>query len=57
MDDLDYLEGILKSSYERHGEKPLTNRWLMNIVRMAIRNKERNAMTDDWDYLTIDDIM
>ena len=53
MDDLDYLEGILLSSYERHGEKPLTNRWLLNIVRMAKRNKQRE---DYWDEASQDDL-
>lgn len=53
MDDLGYLEEILLSSYERHGEKPLTNRWLLNIVRMAKRNKQRGLF---WDEASIDDI-
>ena len=55
MSDLDYLIDILESSVERHGEKPLTNRWMLNIVKMAQRKRGAN-IPHSWDWLTMDDI-
>lgn len=56
MDDLDSLVRVLESSVERHGEKPLTNRWLLNIIKMSQRNQSRKSRMDDWDWVTWDDI-
>ena len=42
---LDLLADILQESVKKNGEKPLTNKWLMNIVLMAI--EERNRREDD----------
>lgn len=54
--DYDDLIDILESSVEKHGEKPLTNRWLLNILRMAERRRISKADYDSWDFLTMDDI-
>lgn len=36
--ELQTLIKILEESVVRNGEKPLTNKWLLNILRMAERN-------------------
>ena len=38
MEPLEYLESVLQMSVEKNGEKVLTNKHLLNIVSMAIRN-------------------
>lgn len=38
---------ILKRSVERNGEKPLTNRWLLNICNMADRYVEHQSMAEE----------
>jgi hypothetical protein len=35
--ELDEIIEILEKSVEKHGEVPLTNTWLLNILRMAQR--------------------
>ena len=37
------LAHVLERSVERNGEIALTNRHLLNIVRMAIQNKKEEA--------------
>jgi DNA gyrase inhibitor GyrI len=32
---------VLEKSIEKHGEKPLTNKYLLNILRMVERELER----------------
>ena len=54
---IDELIEILASSVEKHGEQPLTNRWLLNIVRMAVRNHERDIEYDHLSGLSMDDIL
>jgi len=34
---------ILEESVEKNGEKPLTNKWLLNILKMWERRKELDA--------------
>ena len=50
MGDLDYLIDILESSVEKHGEKPLTNKWLLNIVKMAEKSARREEDYDDFGW-------
>ena len=45
MEDFDYLMEALEDSIKRHGEKPLTNVWLLNIMRMAQRRAERDDLS------------
>jgi len=37
-----HLKEVLKRSVEKNGEKPLTNAWLLNIIKMAERDEERD---------------
>jgi len=46
MTDLDYLIEALEASISKHGEKPLTNKWLLNIVRLA--NNNQDNPDEDW---------
>jgi len=39
---IDYIKIILEKSVKKHGEKPLTNKYLLNIINMAEKQKERN---------------
>lgn len=55
----DTLISILEESVRRNGEKPLTNRWLLNILKMADRAEYINSVNkwqeqdvwppSDWD--------
>lgn len=42
MDDLQNIIWVLERSVKRNGEQPLTNKWLLNIMKMA----ERKAVYD-----------
>jgi hypothetical protein len=37
----DYLIETLERSVEKNGEKPLTNKWLLNLLRSAKRKQDR----------------
>ena len=52
--ELDELIWVLEKSVEKHGEKPLTNKWLLNIVKMAQKNCEEDE--HPWDWVEPDDI-
>jgi hypothetical protein len=50
-ENYDYLIEILEASVEKNGEKPLTNKWLLNILKI-VRQKieqEDNAMGCGFD--------
>lgn len=42
-DDLDDVIAILEASVRRNGEQPLTNRWLLNILRMVQRHQNEDS--------------
>ena len=44
---LDILIDILEKSVEKNGEKPLTNKWLLNILKQVDKQIERE---EDDDY-------
>ena len=46
MGDLQSIIEVLEKSVEKHGEKPLTNIWLLNILKQA----ERKAIYNDEGY-------
>lgn len=46
MSGLEFLENVLECSVKKNGEIPLTNRHLLNIVKMAIR----------WEYESDEDV-
>lgn len=50
-ENYDYLIEILEASVEKNGEKPLTNKWLLNIIKKARQKKEQrhNAMDCGFD--------
>lgn len=43
-ENYDYLIEILEESVKKNGEKPLTNKWLLNILKL-VRNKIENEDT------------
>jgi len=45
----------LEASLEKHGEKPLTNRWLLNIVRIAQKKSEQEEIPL-WEWCDSGDI-
>lgn len=55
MSDLEILKDILEASVEKNGEAPLTNRWLLNIVKLAQRKVEEQSIKD-WEWLSMEDI-
>jgi hypothetical protein len=48
MDKFQRLIQTLEKSVERHGEKPLTNAWLLNILKMT---EELSHRADDLEDL------
>lgn len=51
---MDILIRILEESIKRNGEKPLTNKWLLNILYMARQREEEIAMLEDAEMCRID---
>ena len=49
-ENYDYLIEILEESVKKNGEKPLTNKWLLNILKLVNKQKE----DDDDVYGTFD---
>ena len=37
---MDYLIKVLEESVKKNGEKPLTNKWLLNILKLADYKRE-----------------
>lgn len=55
MSDLFYLKEVLEKSVELNGEKPLTNRWLLNIVKKSMQKKDSEVI-NLWEYGSDEDI-
>lgn len=47
--DIDTLIEVLEASISRNGEKPLTNRWLLNIIKQ-VRNSQE--LEEEWEDRT-----
>lgn len=47
MEALEVLFQILQFSVAKHGEKPLTNTWLLHIVKLSLKTLEDRAKEDD----------
>lgn len=48
---VDYLIKILEESIKKHGEKPLTNKWLLNCLKLAQKKEEKEQeFYDKLDY-------
>ena len=45
----DYLIEVLEESVKRNGEKPLTNKWLLNILKVTEKNIHNHY--EDYDNL------
>ena len=39
-ENYDYLIDMLQESVRKNGEKPLTNKWLLNILKLVTRELE-----------------
>lgn len=53
-ENYDYLIEILEESVKKNGEKPLTNKWLLNILKLATKQIENecdfsSACGTNWD--------
>jgi hypothetical protein len=44
--DIETLIETLEKSVERNGEKPLTNKWLLNLVKQVKKSQELHQRTD-----------
>ena len=44
--ELDILISILEKSVEKNGEKPLINKWLLNILKQVEKQIEREERFD-----------
>jgi len=42
-----HLICVLENSIKKHGEIPLTNKHLLNIIKKALRNYEKQSFYDD----------
>lgn len=56
MENYSYLKEVLAESIKKNGEKPLTNKWLYNIINLAEKKieEEENRIDNigyhpDWD--------
>lgn len=47
MTEFENFIKILESSVERNGEKNLTNKWLLNIAKMSLRNYRRLDVSEE----------
>lgn len=46
-ENYDNLIFILEESVRKNGEKPLTNKWLLNILKMIDRRREEDDRFND----------
>ena len=46
--ELQILIEILEKSIKKNGEKPLTNKWLFNILKQAVRQIEKEEAEADF---------
>ena len=44
--ELGIMIDVLEKSVEKNGEKPLTNKWLSNILKIVEKNVERQGFLD-----------
>jgi len=47
MNEWDILVKVMKESVERNGEKPLTNKWLLNILLLVNRHIASRSIMED----------
>jgi len=44
---MDELINTLEHSLEKHGEKPMTNKWLLNLLKIARKKQENHLFFDE----------
>lgn len=56
QENYDYLIEILEESVNKNGEKPLTNKWLLNILKLVTKQMQiksegdlRGVFDPNWD--------
>ncbi len=54
MTDIAAIIKILELSVERNGEQPLTNKWLLNIIKMAMSCKSKQDEANEEKWLIIE---
>lgn len=42
--ELNYVIDVLEKSLEKHGETQLTNKWLLNILKIAQKKAEQDEI-------------
>lgn len=42
-ENYDYLIEMLEESVKKNGEKPLTNKWLLNILKLVTKQIEKEG--------------
>jgi hypothetical protein len=47
MESLEYLLEILEASLKKNGDIPITTKHLVNIIKMAQRNMEKDELQAD----------
>lgn len=52
MTDTEAIIKMLELSVEKNGEQPLTNKWLLNIIKMALSKKVKQDEIEE-EYYTI----
>ena len=48
-ENYDYLIEILEESVKKNGEKPLTNKWLLNILKITTKQIENERDFNEFD--------
>jgi hypothetical protein len=57
MEQWEILIDLLEKSVEKNGERPLTNRWLLNIMRLAEKSANDEEKRSDLEgHRFFDDI-
>lgn len=48
-EDYDNLIHLLEKSVEKNGEKPLTNKWLLNMLKMIQQERNKDFYESKFD--------
>lgn len=57
MDAYKLIE-VLQESVKRNGEKPLTNKWLLNIIIMVVKSEEAEEENfGEWEQGYLQDMI
>lgn len=53
-DEFFELVSILEASVKKNGDRPLTTKYLLNILNMVVRNMDERHMEDDVGRFDVD---